>query len=132
MFDDIRRLKNELNRTFKDFWSGDINTRTPLVDVEETDNEIIAKFELPGVEKEDIKLNVSENKIEVKVDKKAEQKIEKEGYYSERRSYEGYYRALPLMQNVVPDKAEAKYEKGILEVRVPKAEKSDESNVEIK
>ena len=105
--------------------------RSPLTDLEETDKEVIAKFELPGVEKKDIQLNITENKIEVKVEKKQETKTEKKGFYKEERSYKGFYRAMALPPEVIAEKAKAKYKDGVLEVIIPKAETKKKNKIEI-
>ena len=102
-----------------------------MADLEETDNELIARFELPGVDKKDIQLNITENKIEVKAEKKQEEKIEKKGIYKEERSYTGFYRSFALPGEVVPEKSKAKYKDGILEVAMPKAEKTKKSKIDI-
>lgn len=133
IFEEIRRLQREINRSFGDFWDSgrllpaptkdSLMMRTPLTDLEETDKEIIAKIELPGVDKKDIHLNITENRIEVKVEKKQEAKLEKKGVYREERSYRGFYRSMSLPSEVIPEKAKAKYKDGILEVVMPKSEK---------
>jgi len=135
MFEEMRRLQNEINRSFGDFWGsheykallgksgkGQNIMKSPLTDLEETDKEIIAKFELPGVDKKDIQLNITENKIEVKVEKRKESEEKKKGYRRMERRYAGFYRVIPLPEGVHPEKAKTKYEDGILEVTMPKAE----------
>jgi len=145
MFEEVRRLQRELDRGFRDFWSSRsfkslpdytgkkeaLALRSPLTDLEETDKEVIAKFEMPGVDKKDIQLNITEDKIEVKVEKKQEAKVEKKGFYKEERSYRGFYRAIALPSNVIPEKAKAKYKDGILEVIIPKAETKKKNKIEI-
>lgn len=149
MFDDIfeetRRFQREINRSFGDFWESDslkalpnyagkrgvISMRSPLTDLEETDKEVIAKFELPGVDKKDIQLNVTENKIEVKVEKKQEAKVEKKGFYREERIYKGFYRAMALPSEVVAEKTRAAYKDGRLKVTMPKAENKKRLKIEI-
>ncbi len=145
IFEEMRRLQNEINRSFGDFWESDrfktlpdytgkkraLALRSPLTDLEETDKNIIAKFEMPGVDKKDIQLNITEDKIEVKVEKKQEAKVEKKGFYREERSYRGFYRAMALPSNVIPEKAKAKYKDGILEVTIPKAKVKKKNKIEI-
>lgn len=144
MFEEMRRLQNQLNRSLGDFWESEeyralpdksgkhaLTMRSPLTDLEETDREVIAKFELPGVDKKDIQLNITENKIEVKVEKKKESEEKKKCYYRVERRYAGFYRAIPLPEGVHPEKAKAKYEDGILKVTMPKAETKKVSKVEI-
>jgi len=142
IFEGMRRLQREINRGFGDFFGSGLKAlpdvekknalmRSPLTDLEETDKEVIAKFELPGVEKKDIQLNITENKIEVKVEKKQETKTEKKGFYKEERSYKGFYRAMALPPEVIAEKAKAKYKDGVLEVIIPKAETKKKNKIEI-
>lgn len=84
-------------------------SRIPVADMVETESSMIATFELPGVEKEDIQLNVLEGRIEVKVEKKAEKEVEgKENYAYEMRSH-SFYSALPLPAEVTAENADASY-----------------------
>jgi len=145
IFDEMRRVQREIDRSFGDFWEsesykslpdytgkkGALALRSPLTDLEETDKEVIAKFEIPGVDKKDIQLNITENKIEVKVEKKQEAKVEKKGFYREERSYRGFYRAMVLPSEVIPEKAKAKYQDGILEITIPKIEAKKKNKIEI-
>ncbi len=145
MFEEMRRLQREINRSFGDFWDSDklkalpdsnerktaLAMRTSLTDLEETDKEVIAKFELPGVDKKDIQLNITDNRIEVKVEKKQEAKVEKKGFYREERSYSGFYRVMALPSEVIPEKAKAKYKDGILEVTIPRIESKKKNKIEI-
>ena len=145
ILDEMRRLQREIDRSFGNFWEsesykslpdysgkkGALALRTPLTDLEETDKDIIAKFEIPGVEKKDIQLNITEKKIEVKVEKKQESKVEKKGIYREERSYRGFYRIMALPSNVIPEKAKARYKDGILEVVIPKSEAKNKNKIEI-
>jgi len=142
-FDEMKRFQREINKCFGNFLEENYKLlpadnekrlpgmRFPLTDLVETDTELIAKFEIPGVNKKDIQLNVSEDRIEVKAEKKQEVKIEKKGFYKEERSFSGFYRSVPLPSKVIPDKAVAKYEDGILEVIVPKIEKKKQKKIEI-
>lgn len=100
--------------------SGNEDFRIPLADVKETENNVLAVFEIPGVDKKDIELNVTENAIEVKVEKKAEKEIKgKESYAYEARTNQ-FYRALPLPEKVKADQTQATYKNGILRVEMPK------------
>ncbi|MBI2657585.1 Hsp20/alpha crystallin family protein [Candidatus Woesearchaeota archaeon] len=107
-------------------------SRIPVADIVETESSVIATFELPGVEKEDIRLNVTDDRIEVKVEKKAENKVEdKESYSYEMRS-QSFYSALPLPAEVAAENADASYKNEILKVEIPKANKAEAKRIEIK
>ncbi|MEM4182158.1 MAG: Hsp20/alpha crystallin family protein [Candidatus Pacearchaeota archaeon] len=134
VFDEIRRLQESLNRSFRNFWESsktDFSMRTPLSDIEETDKELIVKFEIPGVDKKDINLNVTEDRIEVKVERKQQAKEEKRGFYREERAYRGFYKAISLPCEVIPEKTKAKYKDGILEVVMQKTEQKKKNKIEI-
>ena len=112
------------------------NYRNPVCDAYETDDEVVAEIELPGVDKKDIKVNVSRNAIEVKTESKAEIKHEdkKKGMYRFERSYAGFYRKFSLPDNVDPDRADAAYKDGVLKIKVPKlaSEKKKAKQLEVK
>jgi len=86
------------------------------------DKEIIATAEMPGLEKQDIKINVTEDMLEISAETKQEEKKEEKGYiYRERRSG-SYYRAISLPSPVDPDNSKATYENRVLEIKMPKTE----------
>ena len=137
-WDDFRRFEEIMNRMFEEFWgrpsrrrllpSGERGAvvpaeyREPFIDVIETDKEVIATAEMPGLEKQDIKLNLTEDRLEISAETKHEEKKEEKGYvYRERRSG-SYYRAISLPSPVDPDKSKASYKNGVLEIKMPKTE----------
>jgi HSP20 family protein len=88
----------------------------------ESDKEIITTAEMPGLEKQDIKINVTEDMLEISAETKQEEKKEDKGYiYRERRSG-SYYRAISLPSTVDSDNSKATYENGVLEIKMPKTE----------
>lgn len=77
---------------------------------------------MPGLEKQDININVTEDRLEISAETKHEEKKEEKDYiYRERRSG-SYYRAISLPSPVDPDKSKATYNNGILEIKMPKTE----------
>ncbi len=135
-FDELRRMRDEINKIFNRLSfelpilgkSGKEivpyrGFRTPEVDIEEKDDKIIANIELPGVSKDDIELNVNEDSIEVKAQKKIKKETKKEGFYSYEARSAQFYRRIPLPTEVVPSSAEAVYKDGLLTVEVPKVKK---------
>jgi len=119
-FEDERMFLEPMKNTKKE-----LQFRQPLVDLKETEKEFIATLEIPGVDKKDIQLNITDNSIEVKVEKKSEMKIEDEnkGYIRSERVYNGFYRSMSLPSRVISQKAKASYKNGILEVIIPKSGK---------
>ena len=104
---------------------------TPAVDLVDKGNRLVLRSEMPGVTKNDIKVSVTEDSITIsgKVEKKEEEK--KEDYYFCERAYSSWRRTLPLPVKVKPDGAKAKYENGVLEVVLPKAEETKKKEVKV-
>lgn len=103
----------------------------PAADFKETDKELVAEFDLPGVGKEDIKLQVTENEIEVKAEKKHEVETKKEGLFHQERAYQGFYRKNSLPKKVKPEEVEAEFKNGVLTVKMPKKEIEQKKRKEI-
>jgi HSP20 family protein len=95
---------------------------TPLMDAWETEKEIKAEIDLPGVDKKDIKLNISKGMLEIKAEKKHEKKESRNGFHRIERAYRGFYRKISLPESADIDRAEAKYENGVLKISIPKKE----------
>lgn len=136
LWDEMQRMHDEMNQMFHGFWpqerllegprGGEIapRYRQPLSNFYETNKELVAEVEMPGMDKKDIKINVTEDKIEVQVESKAETKQEdqKKGFYRYERNYSGFYRCFALPKNVDTEKAKAEYKDGVLKITVPKLE----------
>ena len=95
-------------------------TKQPLMDIKDTGKELVIEAELPGIPKENIDIKLTENSIEICGEVKSEEKEEKEGYYRQERSYSTCYRNIPLPSEVIPNKADAKLEDGVLHIKLPK------------
>ncbi len=110
--------------------------RTPRVDVYEANGDVVAEFELPGVDPKNIDIEVKNDmvKVEAKAEEKKEEK--KKGYYRKELSRGYYRRVIPLPVNIAEDKAKAFYENGVLKITLPKVkiekEKEKAKKVEVK
>ncbi|MBI4149552.1 Hsp20/alpha crystallin family protein [Candidatus Woesearchaeota archaeon] len=140
VLDEMERMQNEMNRMFgRQIGYGKAQPAVPAVrmprcQLQETEKAVVASFELPGADKKDIELNVTDTHIEVKVQKKMEKEQKgKDTYYYE-ASAQGYYRAVPLPGEAQASKAEASYKDGVLRVEVPKLKQveSKAKRIEIK
>ena len=98
--------------------------RMPNVDLIERDEEIVLRAEVPGVEKKDIDVSVTGNAVTIKGETKREEKEEKGEYYRCEISRAAFSRTLALPANVDPDRANASFKDGILEITLPKVEKA--------
>ena len=94
------------------------NTHTDIID---DGNNLVVKIDLPGVKKKDIKLNVTDNSLEVSAEHKEEEEEKRKNFLRKERSEVSYYRTLPLPEKVVASKAKAKLTDGILNITIPKA-----------
>jgi HSP20 family protein len=91
----------------------------PKIDVLEREGQFVVRADLPGMSREDVKVDVHDNLLEIQGERKAEKKEEREGYYHSECSYGSFYRAIPLPEGAEPSKATAEFRKGVLEVTVP-------------
>ena len=106
--------------------------KMPKVDVIERDDELVVKAELPGVDKKDIDVSVTENSVTIKGSTSHEEKEEKGDYYRCEISRGAYSRTVGLPSYVDSDKAKASFKDGILELTLPKVEKSKRRTIEVK
>ncbi|MFO7861348.1 MAG: Hsp20/alpha crystallin family protein [Desulfosalsimonas sp.] len=104
----------------------------PMVDTYEKDDAIMIKAELPGVKKDDISIDVNNGVLSIKGERKHEEDVNEDNYYRRERFYGKFQRAFTLPDNADPDKIEAGFKDGVLEVKVPKTEQSKGKKVEIK
>lgn len=101
--------------------------RRAVSQIRETDDGYLFSAELPGVPREDIHIDVSGNLLTVK----AEQSSEKKEESRFRREYRSFYQSFTLPSSVDPEKIEAQYENGLLEVMIPKTEKAQAKRIEV-
>jgi HSP20 family protein len=101
-------------------------TKMPLMDIKDTGKELVIEAEMPGIPKENIDIKLTENSIEICGEMKTEEKGEEEGYYRQERSYSTCYRQMLLPSEVIPQKADATLENGILHIKLPKKEPTPE------
>jgi HSP20 family protein len=96
------------------------DTKQPLIDIKDNGKELIIEAEMPGIPKENIDIQLTENSIEICGVVKSVKKDKKEGYYKQERSYSTCFRQMQLPEEVVPNKADANLEDGILHITIPK------------
>lgn len=104
---------------------------SPTVDIFEDGNDIVVKAELPGIKKEEIDVNITDNVITISGEKKKEEKVEKKNYYRMERSYGSFTRSFRLPAEVQTDNVKASFKDGILEIRAPKTEEAKQKEKKI-
>ena len=97
----------------------------------ESDDEIVLKAELPGIELKDVEVLIKDNILTLRGERKFEKEEKKENYHRIERSYGAFQRSFTLPATVEQDKVKAKMKDGILEVRLPKAKEAKSKKIEI-
>ena len=105
---------------------------SPVVDVFEDKDKVVVKAELPGLEKGDVEVNLTDSRLTIKGEKKKEEKVEEKNYSYSERSYGAFTRVLQLPCGVKPDKVNASFKNGILEVTMAKSEEAKKRSVAVK
>jgi len=102
-----------------------------MVDVIDRDDEVVVRAEVPGVEKDDLDVSVSDNAVTIKGETKREEKEEKGDYYRCEISRGTFARTVVLPDYVDSDSVKAKFEDGVLELTLPKVEKVKRRSIKI-
>ena len=105
--------------------------KTPSVDLIDRDAEIVIKAELPGVDKKDLDISVTKNSVSIKGTTSHEEKEEKGDYYRSEISRGEYTRTLALPAEIDEEKVTAKFNNGILELKLPKLKQSKRKTVKV-
>uniref|UniRef100_A0A7V6CEG7 Hsp20/alpha crystallin family protein n=1 Tax=Thermodesulfobacterium geofontis TaxID=1295609 RepID=A0A7V6CEG7_9BACT len=123
----LQELKREMDRIWQEFFGKSWLTEKfegiewiPAIDVSETDNEIIVKVDVPGVNPEDIEISLSDNVLVIKGEKKKEEEEKKENFYRMERYYGNFVRSIQLPCDIEEEKISATYKNGVLKVVLPK------------
>ena len=102
------------------------------MDVYEEKDDLVVKAELPGIEKENIDVNISHRVVIIKGEKKKEEEVKEKNYFRSERSYGSFVRTLQLPTDVQTDKVKAAFKNGILEIRLPKTEEAKRKEIKVK
>lgn len=128
----LRKMTAELDRAFDDpffpsfrfpvfggFTPPEGVTWQPKVDVFEKENRLVTRVDLPGVKKEDLKVEVTDGHLALSGERKVEKEEKKDNVYRTEREYGSFYRAVPLPEGVKLEDVKATFADGVLEVSVP-------------
>ncbi len=145
-FMDLARWEREMDRMMEDFFGrrrrswwperwlrpGEGELGAPAIDLFEDKDDIVIKAELPGMNKDDVEVNLSDRSLTIKGEKKKEEEIKEENYYRCERSYGSFVRSLELPKDVHFDKVKASFKNGVLEIRLPKTEEAKTKEIKVK
>jgi HSP20 family protein len=127
----MRRMSEEMNQIFESAGLGGTLAgagsagRTsgtgwmPQVEVRQRGSELVVRADLPGLEPDDVRVEVENNVLTVSGERRQEDEDEREGYFRSERSYGSFFRSIPLPEGVEEESIKASFDRGVLEVRVP-------------
>jgi HSP20 family protein len=126
----MRRFGEDMEQLFDDFGSGRLAPRrfdqmaawTPQVEVLQRDKEFVIRADLPGINKDNVKVELRDDSIVLSGERQEERKEEREGFLRTERSYGSFYREIPLPPNVDTSQATATFRDGVLEITMPSSE----------
>jgi HSP20 family protein len=138
---ELNTIQSEMNRLFNTYFDapaapgngGGAGLRRwiPAMDLVETEADFVLRADLPGVEEKDVKIELEDRVLTIAGERKAEHEERKEGYYRVERSSGAFTRTLTLPEGVDPAGIKASFDKGVLEVRIPKPEEKKPHRVAI-
>ena len=132
-------IQEEMNRMFDNFFGSprrvERNDRvlywTPRVNVEETDDQFEVTAELPGLNRDDVKIEIKDHALTFTGEKKTEKENKDRNVHLYERAYGKFCRTFTLPDNVDVDKIEAEFKDGILQIDIPKTEEAKPRQVEV-
>jgi HSP20 family protein len=144
--DPFQAFRTGMDRLFDDFLTGwptfpslgrtlaAPEVITPALDIKETEKELVVKADLPGIDDKDVQLTIRDGILTLRGEKKSERKDERENYHLVERSYGSFQRSIRLPESVDEDKAQARFDKGVLTVTLPKRPEAvkQQKKIEIK
>jgi HSP20 family protein len=146
----MRRMAEDMDRMFESFgfgrgrfaprlWS-DVPERfgepelavwAPEIEVFDREGEFVVRADLPGLKKEDVRVELTENALILEGERRKEHEERREGFYRSERSYGRFSRAVPLPEGVDTEKVEAEFKDGVLEVRLPAPKRQSQQRRQI-
>jgi HSP20 family protein len=137
---ELQTIQQEMNRLFSTFFdptaespAGDGVTRrwTPAMDLVEADDHFVLRADLPGLGEDDVKIEVADDVLTLSGERRYEHADRKEGFYRLERGTGQFRRSLTLPEGVDAEAIQASFDKGVLEVRIPKPAERQPRRVEI-
>jgi HSP20 family protein len=144
----MRRFTEEMDRLFEDFFGGSLIPRwtefgslsefrermwSPQIEVFERDNQLVVRADLPGLTKDDVHVEITDDSLIIQGERKQEHEERREGFYRSERSYGRFYREIPLPEGVNAENATATFRNGVLEITLQVPERQPRGRrIEIK
>jgi HSP20 family protein len=125
----LDRFADEMDRMFDEFGFGrawnrrssvdESITWAPRIDITQRSNEVVIRADLPGLNKEEVKVDVTDEAVTIQGERHGERDEEQGGIYRTERSYGSFYRSIPLPEGAMVDQAKASFSNGVLEITMP-------------
>ena len=134
---ELDSLQSDLNRLFDGFFqsrtaNGSASRRwIPAMDLAETEDQLVLRADLPGLTEDDVDIEIKDGVLTVTGERKAEHEEKSEGYHRVERAFGSFSRSLSLPQGIDAGAVSASFDRGVLEVRIPKPEERKATRVEI-
>jgi HSP20 family protein len=135
---ELGTLQSEMNRLFNTVFEGPTATDqrgmrrwAPAMDVLENEDHFVLRADLPGMTEEDVSIEVEDQTLTISGERKSESELKEEGYHRVERAFGAFSRSLTLPKGVDPEAVEASFDRGVLEVRIPKPEERKPRKVAI-
>ncbi len=132
---ELHTIQQEMNRLFNSFFdapassgggngngNGALRRWMPAMDLVETDEHFVLRADLPGLGEEDVKLEITDDTLTLSGERRFEHEVKREGYHRIERGSGSFARSLTLPDGVDPDAIAASFDRGVLEIRIPKPE----------
>lgn len=135
-FTDFGLVPNDVNWLFERMFDGGSagTTRrawTPAMDVYEEDGAYVVRTDLPGVDQDDVQIEIQDNVLRIAGERQDEHREQRAGYVRSERSYGSFQRSLSLPEGIDPDSIDASFDRGELSLRIPKPRETQPRRVEI-
>lgn len=137
---ELTRVERAMSRLFEDVFGRPFETvrqmeqtLMPPIEIQEQDDALLVRAELPGIKRGEVEISINGNLLTIRAEKRdeREQHRDEEGYYYSECLYGRFVRALELPNEVQADTAQARFENGVLEVRLPKTEQAKRKEIKI-
>ena len=136
---ELSSLQNRMNRVFEETFGSPlyrggqpgVGTWSPAVDIFETGDEIVVKAEVPGLAKDEVRVEVENGVLTLHGERKFEREVKEENYHRVERTYGTFSRSFTLPSTVDSARIEARFKDGILEVTLPKAEDAKPKRIDV-
>jgi HSP20 family protein len=133
---ELETLHTDVNRVFDTFFGGRLGNGAtprwvPAMDLVEADDHLVLRADLPGLDTDDVKLEINDGVLTVSGERRVEDEERKDGYHRVERAYGSFSRSLSLPRGIDADQVQAEFDKGVLEVRIPKPAERKPHRVQI-